>query len=93
MIVALPESERIELAIGEHANHALFFACLALSYAGLVLRCLIVGFVPGGTSGRNTTEQRAVHLNTSGAYSVVRHPLYVANFVILLGVTLSLLVW
>jgi hypothetical protein len=44
-----------------------------------------VGFVPGGTSGRNTREQRAHALNTSGAYSMVRHPLYVANFVIVLG--------
>jgi hypothetical protein len=50
-----------------------------------MLRAATVGFVPGGTSGRNTREQRAFELNTSGAYSIVRHPLYVANFLIVLG--------
>lgn len=61
-------------------------ACLAVSMTGLVMRALTVGFVPRGTSGRNTREQRAERLNTSGLYSVVRHPLYVANFVIWLGI-------
>ncbi len=64
---------------------ALTAACLGLSGIGLALRMATVGFVPGGTSGRNTREQRAYALNTSGAYSIVRHPLYVANFVIVLG--------
>lgn len=73
---------------------ALTLACLGLSGVGLMLRAATVGFVPGGTSGRNTREQRAWALNTSGAYSVVRHPLYVANFVIVLGlVTATFTPW
>ena len=32
------------------------------------------------TSGRNTHDQVADSLNTSGIYSIVRHPLYVGNF-------------
>lgn len=58
---------------------------LAIACVGLLLRAAIVGFVPAGTSGRNAREQRAHALNTSGAYSLLRHPLYAANAVILLG--------
>ena len=58
---------------------------LAIAGIGLLLRAGIVGVVPAGTSGRNAREQRAHALNTGGAYSVVRHPLYAANAVILLG--------
>ena len=62
--------------------------CLAVSACGLVLRALVVGYKPDGTSGRNTREQRAESLNTSGLYSVVRHPLYLGNFFIWLGIAL-----
>lgn len=72
-------------ALDSSTVDALTGACLCLSGIGLGLRMATVGFVPGGTSGRNTREQRAFALNTTGAYSIVRHPLYVANFVIVLG--------
>lgn len=64
--------------------------CLAISGVGLGLRAFTVGSVPGGTSGRNTRSQQAALLNTSGMYSVVRHPLYLANFLLWLGMVLSL---
>jgi len=60
-------------------------ACLTLALCGLVLRVIIVGFVPRGTSGRNTTKIKAPVLNTSGMYSLMRHPLYVANFIIFMA--------
>ncbi|MEN9557191.1 MAG: hypothetical protein RLZZ232_3477 [Planctomycetota bacterium] len=58
---------------------------LVISFLGLFGRCLTVGHTPARTSGRNTATQIADSLNTTGVYSVVRHPLYVANFLIGLG--------
>ncbi len=60
----------------------------AVSFSGLAIRALTVGFVPPGTSGRNTKCQKATRLNTTGAYSLVRHPLYLGNFVIVVGASL-----
>jgi len=60
-------------------------ACLIISLAGLAIRIMVVGTVPGGTSGRNTKKQLARTLNTKGIYSVVRHPLYLGNFLMWLG--------
>ncbi|NUS38788.1 MAG: DUF1295 domain-containing protein [Lysobacter sp.] len=59
--------------------------CLLVALAGLSLRAYVVGHTPKDTSGRNAREQRAASLNTTGLYSVVRHPLYVGNFLIYLG--------
>ncbi len=58
---------------------------LGVSLSGLAIRALTLGFVPPGTSGRNTKCQKASRLNTTGAYSLVRHPLYLGNFVIVMG--------
>ena len=63
-------------------------ACLAVSLFGLGIRCLTVGYTPARTSGRNAREQRADELNTLGLYSIVRHPLYLGNFFIWLGIAL-----
>ncbi len=64
------------------------FLCLAVALLGLVIRILAVGYAQKNTSGRNTQEQVADHLNTSGMYSIVRHPLYVGNFFMWLGVAM-----
>lgn len=64
--------------------------CLILSFSGLALRIATVGYVPSLTSGRNTREHHADVLNTTGMYSIVRHPLYVANFIVFLGFCLVL---
>lgn len=64
--------------------------CLGLSLLGLGTRILAVGCAPAGTSGRNTRSQIAEQLNKTGAYSVVRHPLYVGNFLAGLGVAAAL---
>src|SRR5262245_8995076 len=50
--------------------------CLGIAGVGFLLRVLTVGFVPANTSGRATREPTAATLNTTGLYSVVRHPLY-----------------
>jgi protein-S-isoprenylcysteine O-methyltransferase Ste14 len=49
--------------------------CLGISLFGLGVRILTLGSVPSGTSGRNTRNQLANVLNTTGMYSIVRHPL------------------
>lgn len=67
--------------------------CLGISSSGLAIRIITVGYVPRGTSGRNTRKQVADVLNTTGMYSVVRHPLYVGNFLMWLGISLILHLW
>ena len=62
--------------------------CLVVALAGLGVRAYVAGHVPQGTSGRNTRSQICEGLNTDGAYSMVRHPLYLGNFLIWLGVAL-----
>ena len=66
--------------------------CLCVSFFGLFIRCLTVGFVPRGTSGRNTSGQIADSLNTTGMYSLLRNPLYLGNFFMILGVVTMLAV-
>lgn len=67
--------------------------CLAVSFLGLAVRIATVGRAPIGTSGRNTREQVANTLNTTGMYSVVRHPLYLGNYLIFIGFALWPHVW
>lgn len=59
--------------------------CLAVSFFGLFIRIYTVGYTPSNTSGRNTKEQVADCVNTTGMYSFVRHPLYLGNFFMWLG--------
>src|SRR6185503_9760526 len=61
---------------------------VAVALCGLAVRVVAVGFAAPGTSGRNTREQKARSLNTTGLYSVVRHPLYVGNGIIAVGLAL-----
>ncbi|MBM4284759.1 MAG: DUF1295 domain-containing protein [Deltaproteobacteria bacterium] len=69
------------------------FLCLAVSGFGLGIRLVTAGFIPYGTSGLNTKAQAALSLNTTGIYSLVRHPLYLGNFFIWLGVALFVRTW
>jgi protein-S-isoprenylcysteine O-methyltransferase Ste14 len=62
--------------------------CLLISFFGLAIRVITAGYAPKGTSGRTTNEPRASLLNTTGIYSIVRHPLYLGNFFIFLGISL-----
>jgi protein-S-isoprenylcysteine O-methyltransferase Ste14 len=71
-------------------NIYLDLAALSLSFSGLAIRCAVVGQKPKGTSGGNVRKQRAEVLNTKGMYSVVRHPLYLGNFLIWVGLSLVL---
>ena len=90
---ALFEAVRIQHLVGEQISHGWVYFCMALSFSGQFVRCLTVGYVPAGTSGRNTKAQAASVLNTGGMYSIVRNPLYLGNFLAMLGLAMSLMVW
>ena len=71
---------------------------------GLGIRIYTVSTVADFTSGRNRKEQVAESLNTTGMYSIVRHPLYLGNYLMWAGlmiyimnaglfITISLLFW
>ncbi|MFA5816332.1 MAG: isoprenylcysteine carboxylmethyltransferase family protein [Bacteroidales bacterium] len=64
------------------------FFCLFVCFIGFGIRVYTVGHTPKNTSGRNTESQLADELNTTGIYSIVRHPLYLGNFFMWLGVAL-----
>ncbi len=67
--------------------------CLLVSLSGLAVRVATVGYAPEGTSGRNSRRQKAALLNTTGMYSLARHPLYLGNLLILLGLSLFPKTW
>ncbi|HOJ37289.1 MAG TPA: isoprenylcysteine carboxylmethyltransferase family protein [Ignavibacteriales bacterium] len=61
------------------------YFCLLISFLGLIIRIYVVGHSAKNTSGRNEAEQVADTINKTGLYSVVRHPLYLANFFMWMG--------
>ena len=66
-----------------------WYLSLGVGILGLLVRVFTVGFTPKNTSGRNTAEgQVADELNETGIYSLVRHPLYVGNFLMWLGLAM-----
>lgn len=93
MLLALRHSDVLERHFGEPVEAFWTVFCLSISLLGVAIRALTIGFAAPGTSGRNTRRQRADSLNTSGIYSAVRHPLYLGNFCIFLGVVLLTEVW
>lgn len=66
---------------------------VAVALAGLALRVWAVGSAPSGTSERSTVGPRASELRTTGPYSLVRHPLYLANGLMAFGVSLFPGIW
>ena len=65
------------------------YSAIFLSLLGFLIRFYTIGTTPKGTSGRNTKKQVADELNSSGIYSMLRHPLYLGNFLIWLGISVS----
>ena len=57
-----------------------------LSLAGQVIRAIAIGTSNKNTSGRNRDQQVADALNTKGIYSTVRHPLYLGNYFMWIGI-------
>jgi protein-S-isoprenylcysteine O-methyltransferase Ste14 len=91
---ALISPEYIKEKFGIFWEYIFEIFCVSISLIGIIVRVIIARKVPEGTSGRNTKEQKAESLNTTGLYSIVRHPIYVlGNFLIFLGILLFLQLW
>lgn len=80
---------------GHSANYHRLWAILSLAICllGLAVRAHAIGHAANSTSGRNTTQQVADCVNTTGIYSLVRHPLYLGNFLIWLGLAVFPHTW
>ena len=74
--------------ISEFLKNFYSYCAVILSLTGFCIRAYTVGTTPKGTSGRNTKEQKASVLNTTGVYSIVRHPLYLANYFMWIGIVI-----
>jgi protein-S-isoprenylcysteine O-methyltransferase Ste14 len=70
----------------EKAYWISLITCILVSVLGFIVRAYTIGTTPRGTSGRNTKEQVAEVLNSTGIYSVVRHPLYLGNYLMWIGI-------
>lgn len=66
----------------------LTIAAALISFLGQYIRAVAIGTSNKHTSGRNTKEQVADALNTKGIYSTVRHPLYVGNYFMWIGIVI-----
>ena len=85
---------RFSYPFGSHKFDLLWeIGCFLISLLGLSVRVLTVGTVPHGTSGRSSRKRKADVLNTTGMYSIVRHPLYLGNYFIALGASLFPRTW
>ncbi len=62
--------------------------CSLISLIGQIIRGIAIGTSNKNTSGRNTKEQVAEALNTKGIYSTVRHPLYLGNYFMWIGIVM-----
>ncbi len=74
-------------SIGQVPSELYEICCVVVSLFGLLIRVITIGFSADNTSGRNTkVGQVADSVNTTGMYSICRHPLYVGNFFMWLGI-------
>lgn len=77
---------REEVVVQGDVRTFIFVLSLLVTVTGILVRAFTIGHTPKGTSGRNTQAQKAEVLNKTGIYSLVRHPLYVGNFLIWAGI-------
>lgn len=61
---------------------------IVFSILGFFIRSYAIATTPKGTSGRNRDEQVAETLNKTGIYSIVRHPLYLGNYFMWIGIVM-----
>ncbi len=83
-VVYLTDYEFVES--NDWVNCTVLITCAAISLLGQIIRAIAIGTSNKHTSGRNTKEQVAEALNTKGIYSMVRHPLYLGNYFMWIGI-------
>lgn len=66
----------------------ILFSSVLVSVMGLIIRFITIGKTAKQTSGRNTWGHEAKVLNTTGIYSLMRHPLYLGNFLMWMGIVM-----
>ena len=74
--------------LNENYYCILLIVAALTSVLGQVIRAIAIGTSNKNTSGRNTKEQVAEALNTKGIYSTMRHPLYVGNYFMWIGIVI-----
>lgn len=72
----------------ETLNNAWFWLAFAIAAGGALLRIHVNGHAAYGTSGRVKVAAEAAELNTTGAYSLVRNPLYVGRILNFTGLAM-----
>jgi len=89
-VLSVPFIYLTDYSLINYKEQGLFMLiAISISILGFFVRFYTIGTTPKGTSGRNTKEQVADVLNSSGMYSMVRHPLYLGNYLIWLGISLA----
>jgi protein-S-isoprenylcysteine O-methyltransferase Ste14 len=75
--------------LGSETEMIITWVAIFISFLGFLVRAITIGSTPAGTSGRNTKEgQVAEELNTTGIYSTIRHPLYLGNYLMWIGIVI-----
>ena len=85
LVVFIFEVKNSPLTYEDVFNSNFVYISFLVSLIGLFIRIYTVGHTPEGTSGRNTDNQVANELNSTGIYSTLRHPLYFGNFFMWMG--------
>ncbi len=85
--------ERRSAALPADPGFGWLAVCLTVSLVGMAVRAAAVGSAPPGASTRSLRAPSASLLNTSGMYSLSRHPVYVGNLFVLLGFALAVKSW
>jgi len=80
--------------LSENTKELINWLAIGFSTLGFLIRAIAIATTPKGTSGRNTKEgQVAESLNTTGIYSMVRHPLYLGNYFMWIGIVMFSYNW
>lgn len=85
--------ERRSAAVPADPGFGWLAVCLTVSLVGMAVRAAAVGSAPPGASTRSLRAPSASMLNTSGMYSLSRHPVYLGNLFVLLGFALAVRSW